>query len=492
MHGNSKYDGDQSKDVVLSSQHKLTKVSQSETQTDSHAHKSKSVKTFQQKTELCTHQRKCELKKNHAEVKTYQQKTKSITQRKCELGNNQTVPAKPIKKAGFYFPTYVFWNRKYKKRLNNLKPKDVVLANLPCDTSISVTKTSRKLQENVSTFNANDHETSKSPASVALQDVEDIEAVESTDGLLVVDDHPPFPDTSSKISLDRPQTLFQAPVQMNFEYKGFAAAVTTPSEFYIILEDLLLIVDTVSAILENLPEVLVPLPEVDFAPGASCLVKSAEKKKWCRAEIVQCDSTSVLINLVDYGQYSVLSLHDVCQLKKLPEELGRLPKVTYHCLLRGVKPNGQDWSDDAIVFFQNCMCHGNLQIRFRQPVSETQWEVDIITGKQNLARELVDADHAMYIDNMLGIRFQQEQGANRESKQQDISSTVNALSMITEHTCKVTCSQQIFSNESMFDQKSSQDSVVEQDTSYPLNSSDRLGPVERAMLSPPSGIKQCE
>uniref|UniRef100_A0A673MU85 Cation-independent mannose-6-phosphate receptor-like n=1 Tax=Sinocyclocheilus rhinocerous TaxID=307959 RepID=A0A673MU85_9TELE len=60
---------------------------------------------------------------------------------------------------------------------------------------------------------------------------------------------------SSKSSLDRPQTLFQAPVQMNFEYKGFAAAVTTPSEFYVILEDLLLIVDTVSAILENLPEV---------------------------------------------------------------------------------------------------------------------------------------------------------------------------------------------------------------------------------------------
>ncbi|KAK7133864.1 hypothetical protein R3I94_015655 [Phoxinus phoxinus] len=491
MHGNSKYDGDQSKDVVLSSQDKLPKVSQIETQTDSHTDKAKSVQTFQQKTELCTQQSKCELKKNHAEVRTYQQKKKSNTQRKCELENNQTVPTKPIKKAGVYFPMCVFWNRKYKKRQNNLKPKDVVLAKLPCDTSISVTKTSRKLQENVSTFNANDHETSKSPDSVALRDVEDIETVESTDELLVVDDRPPFPDTS-KISLDRPQTLFQAPVQMNFEYKGFAAAVTTPSEFYIILEDLLLIVDTVSAILENIPEVLVALPEVDFVPGASCLVKSAEKKKWCRAEIVQCDSTSVLINLVDYGLYSVLSLHGVCQLKKLPEELGRLPKVTYHCLLRGVKPNGQDWSDDAIVFFQNCMCHGNLQIRFRQPVSETQWEVDIVTGKRNLAKELVDADHAMYIDNMLGIRFQQEQGAIRESKQQDISSTVNGLSTITEHTCKAACSQQIFSNESMLDQKSSQDSVVEQDASHPLHSSgDHLGPVERAMLSPPSGIKQC-
>ncbi|KAG1963414.1 tudor domain-containing protein 15 isoform X2 [Pimephales promelas] len=474
-HGNSKYDGDQSKDVVMPSQEILPEVSQSENQTDSQTHKSnhKSVKTVQ--TELCTQQRECELKKTHS--RTYQQKTKSNTQRKCEFRNtqrkcefrnNQTFSKKPIKKAGFNFLTYVFWNRKYKRRQNNLKPKDVVLAKLPCDTSISATKTSRKLQENVSTFNADDHETSKSTDSVALQDVEDIEAVESTD------DPPPFPDTSSKISLDRPPTLLQAPVQMNFGYKGFAAAVTTPSEFYIFLEDLLLIAETVSAILENLPEVLVPLPEVDLVPGASCLVKSAGKKKWCRAEIVQCNPTSVLINLVDYGQYSVVSQHDVCQLKRLPEELGRLPKVTYHCLLGGVKPNGPDWSDDAIVFFQNCMCQGNLQIRFRQPVSETQWEVDIISGKQNLAKELVDADHAMYIDHMLGIRFEQEQGANRESKQQDISTTVDVLSMMTEHTCK-------------FDQMSSQD-VVEQDTSHPLNSSgDHLGPVERAMLSPTSG-----
>uniref|UniRef100_A0A8C1VQ01 Si:dkeyp-93d12.1 n=1 Tax=Cyprinus carpio TaxID=7962 RepID=A0A8C1VQ01_CYPCA len=306
---------------------------------------------------------------------------------------------------------------------------------------------------------------------------------------LVVDDHPRFPDTSSKSSLDRPQTLFQAPVQINFEYKGFAAAVTTPSEFYVILEDLLLIVDTVSVILENLPKKLPPLPEVHFVPGASCLVKSVEKKKWCRAEIVQCDFTSVLMNLVDYGQYVVLSRQDFGQLKKLPEELSRLPKVTYHCLLRGVKPKGQDWSDEAIIFFQNCMCHSNLQIRFRQRVFETQWEVDVVTGKRNLAKELVDADHAMYIDNMLGIRFQQELGPNREPKQ-DFTSSVNVLSMITELTSKAECSQPLFSKESMFDQKSSQESVGEQNA-HPLNRSEDLGPVERATLST-SVIKQCE
>ncbi|KTG34228.1 hypothetical protein cypCar_00013024 [Cyprinus carpio] len=436
--GESKYDGDQSKDVDLTSQDKFPKAFQSNNQTDSYIHKDEAVNTFQQKAKPNTQQPK------------------------CEFENNQTVATKQIKKAVAFLPK----RKRTRKRKVNFQ--------LPCATRISVTKNTSMLLKNVSPHNANDLETSKSTVSVALQDVKDNESVKSPDKSL---DHPRFQDMSSKSSFDRPQTLFQAPVQMNFGYKGFAAAVTTPSEFYVILEDLLLIVDTVSAILENLPEVLAPLPEVHFVPGASCLVKSAEKKKWCRAEIVQCDSTTMLMNLVDYGQYVVQSQQDVDQLKKLPDELSRLPKVTYHCLLRGVKPKGQDWSDEAIVFFQNCMCHSNLQICFRQHVSETQWEVDVVTGKQNLAKELVDADHAMFMDNMLGIRFQHEQ---------DISSSVNVLSTTTEHTSKAECSQPLFSK----DQKSSQDSVVEQNT-YPMNSNEDLGPVERATLGT-SGIKQCE
>uniref|UniRef100_A0A8C2IN73 Si:dkeyp-93d12.1 n=2 Tax=Cyprinus carpio TaxID=7962 RepID=A0A8C2IN73_CYPCA len=448
--GKSKYDGDQSKDVDLTSQDKFPKAFQSNNQTDSYIHKDEAVNTFQQKAKPNTQQPK------------------------CEFENNQTVATKQIKKAVAFLPK----RKRTRKRKVNFQ--------LPCATRISVTKNTSMLLKNVSPHNANDLETSKSTVSIALQDVKDNESVKSPDKSL---DHPRFQDMSSKSSFDRPQTLFQAPVQMNFGYKGFAAAVTTPSEFYVILEDLLLIVDTVSVILENLPKKLAPLPEVHFVPGASCLVKSVEKKKWCRAEIVQCDFTSVLMNLVDYGQYVVLSRQDFGQLKKLPEELSRLPKVTYHCLLRGVKPKGQDWSDEAIIFFQNCMCHSNLQIRFRQRVFETQWEVDVVTGKRNLAKELVDADHAMYIDNMLGIRFQQELGPNREPKQ-DFTSSVNVLSMITELTSKAECSQPLFSKESMFDQKSSQESVGEQNA-HPLNRSEDLGPVERATLST-SVIKQCE
>ncbi len=190
------------------------------------------------------------------------------------------------------------------------------------------------------------------------------------------------------------------------------------------------------------------------------------------------------MNLVDYGQYVVLSRQDVDQLKELPEELRDYLKSTYHCLLRGVKPKARTGLRMP-SFLPELYVSSKPSDTFRQHVSDTQWEVDIVTEKRNLAKELVDADHAMYIDNMLGIRFQQELGPNRVSKQ-DVSSSVNVLSMTTAHTSKDECSQPLSSK----DQKSSQDSVGEQKT-YPKNSSEDLRPIERATLST-SGIKQCE
>uniref|UniRef100_A0AAR2JQ13 Tudor domain-containing protein n=1 Tax=Pygocentrus nattereri TaxID=42514 RepID=A0AAR2JQ13_PYGNA len=246
----------------------------------------------------------------------------------------------------------------------------------------------------------------KVPESVGM----DEQDVGVKDGLPVLD-KPTLVDTCPEdlmANKDQTEQLFLAPVKVDFEYSGFAAAVTTPGEFYIILEDLLLTMNAVSDILENLPEVLSSLPESNLISGTGCLVRSGEKNKWCRAEIVQCNDVSVIINLVDYGHYSHFSHQDVNKLKRLPVELARLPKITYPCSLRGIKPAVENqWSDHAVIFFQECLCQKNLHIYFRQYVSEAQWEVDVITGGKNIAKELVDAGHACYIDSVLGIRFQQ-------------------------------------------------------------------------------------
>uniref|UniRef100_A0A4W5NGF8 Tudor domain containing 15 n=1 Tax=Hucho hucho TaxID=62062 RepID=A0A4W5NGF8_9TELE len=205
--------------------------------------------------------------------------------------------------------------------------------------------------------------------------------------------------TEKKSNLDNsPQRLFLAPVNMDLGYSGFAAAVTTPSEFNIVLEDLLLIMNTVSTILEDLPKELLPLHEEHVIPGSCCLVRSDSKNKWCRAEIVHSDRAVVVINLVDYGHCVDMPYKDWSELRRLPDQLTRLPKVTYPCTLRGVKSVEWQWTDEAVVFFQECICKKNLQIYFRQNISEAHWEVDIVADGVHVAKDLVDAGHAEYID----------------------------------------------------------------------------------------------
>uniref|UniRef100_A0A3Q3IIP8 Tudor domain-containing protein n=1 Tax=Monopterus albus TaxID=43700 RepID=A0A3Q3IIP8_MONAL len=184
----------------------------------------------------------------------------------------------------------------------------------------------------------------------------------------------PNTDTSSL------QQLPFAPVDTDKAYFGFAAAVTTPFEFCVVLEDLLLIMTKVSMMLDDLPGQVSPLPEAHLIPGACCLLKSDSKNKWCRAEIVNADAT-VVVNLVDYGHCECLSYKDRSKLKRLPEELMNLPKSLYQ---------------------------KNLQILFREFVSNIHWKVDILAAGVYVAKELVDAGHASYVDAMLGLRFQEQ------------------------------------------------------------------------------------
>ncbi|KAG5277432.1 hypothetical protein AALO_G00117550 [Alosa alosa] len=225
---------------------------------------------------------------------------------------------------------------------------------------------------------------------------------------------------------NQPRELFMDPVTIGQEYSGFVAAVTNPGEFYIALEDQdhNVITTAVSDALESLPDLLSTLPDAHLIPGAACLIRHKDTKKWCRAEILHVDGASVVMNLVDYGVCTHILQEHRGKLKILPAELARLPKVIYPCLLRGIKPadDGQ-WSDCAVIFFQEFICHRNLKIFFRQCISEMQWEVDILMDGVCLAKALVDADHALYIDLMLGLRFEQEHSQNlRSSPERQVTS----------------------------------------------------------------------
>ncbi|XP_034018352.1 tudor domain-containing protein 15 [Thalassophryne amazonica] len=214
--------------------------------------------------------------------------------------------------------------------------------------------------------------------------------------------------TSGASTLDQsPQRLFFAPVHVDLAYCGFAGAVRTPFEFCVVLEDLLVRIKKVSVLLNDLPEELPPLSKEELIPGSCCLLKS-ENKKWCRAEIIRTD-TMVELNLVDYGHSVCIQYKDYKQLKRLPEELMGLPKVVYPCRLRGVKPDGlhKQWTEDALVFFRQHL-YSDIQIFFREFVSNTHWEVDILADGIHVAKEMVDAGHAKYADVLLGLRFQKQ------------------------------------------------------------------------------------
>ncbi|XP_074471982.1 tudor domain-containing protein 15 [Sebastes fasciatus] len=219
----------------------------------------------------------------------------------------------------------------------------------------------------------------------------------------------PNKKAEGELDTSPPQQLVFAPIDIGKAYSGFASAVTTPFEFCVVLEDLLIVMNKVSIMLDDLPGQMSPLPEAHLVPGTCCLLNSDTKNKWCRAEIVHADTTAVL-NLVDYGHCECIPYEDCSKLKRLPEDITDLPKVTYPCILRGVKPVGVDgqWTDGAGVFFQQCLYQKNLQIFFREFVSNTHWKVDILADGVHVAKELVDAGHANYIDIMLGLRFQEQ------------------------------------------------------------------------------------
>ncbi|XP_061785614.2 tudor domain-containing protein 15 isoform X1 [Nerophis lumbriciformis] len=209
------------------------------------------------------------------------------------------------------------------------------------------------------------------------------------------------PDTST------PQTIAFAPVSLDKEYSGFATAVTTPSDFWVVLEDSLPLMNQVALMLEDLSEGLPLLPKHSLAPGASCLFQSdLNNNKWCIAEIVQVD-TSVVLNLVDYGLSVRVPYEDCASLRTLPEELMNLPKRVYPCCLRAVRPVGEDrqWSQEGSVHFQKCLDH-SFQVVFREGLSNSRWTVDIVMDGVHVAKRLVDAGHAKYTDALLGLRFQ--------------------------------------------------------------------------------------
>lgn len=197
-----------------------------------------------------------------------------------------------------------------------------------------------------------------------------------------------------------PQLLPTFPVETNRAYVGVAAALTTPSDFSVALEALLLSMVEVSLLLEELVEETPPLPEL--LPGSCCLFQSEQQQKWCRTQVVSVDA-AVVLDLVDYGYQECVPLQHLSKLRILPEELSTFPKLSLSCSLRGVGPAGGQWSEEASASFRELLCQKNLQIFFRERLSSSCWRVDVLADGVHAAAELVNAGFAVYHQNQVSL-----------------------------------------------------------------------------------------
>ncbi|XP_067841369.1 tudor domain-containing protein 15 [Heptranchias perlo] len=219
--------------------------------------------------------------------------------------------------------------------------------------------------------------------------IADKQCLESSETLLSVD--------NSMICLSL-NSILCCPIQTRTEYTGFATSVIDPSEFCIQLEDSFETMETLSSLLAKLPENLHALSRDLLNPGVSCLIKCATDEQWSRVEIYVVSQQFVLVRAVDYGHYIFIPSSDLSRLRALPKELAEVPRLTNPCSLSGVVPStGQNWTDEAIIFFQKSLNKQNLTVFFRQPIADLLWEVDLVISNKSVAEDLVSAGHAAFL-----------------------------------------------------------------------------------------------
>ncbi|KAM8846115.1 tudor domain-containing protein 15 [Synchiropus picturatus] len=204
-----------------------------------------------------------------------------------------------------------------------------------------------------------------------------------------------------------PQHLSLAPVAVDAPLRAAVSACHLPSDFSLLPEASLPLLATVSSATQGFCGDSPPLPEAQLRPGACCMFESDSKGKWCRAQIAHVGQDHLLLDLLDYGHRERLPCLHLRRLRRLPTGLLDLPRATYPCALRGVRPAGPGaaWSEDALALFQRLLRGPDLQLLVREWAAEARrLTVDAVVGGVQVARQLVLAGHARHTDPLLQLR----------------------------------------------------------------------------------------
>uniref|UniRef100_A0A3Q4HSF7 Tudor domain containing 6 n=1 Tax=Neolamprologus brichardi TaxID=32507 RepID=A0A3Q4HSF7_NEOBR len=135
--------------------------------------------------------------------------------------------------------------------------------------------------------------------------------------------------------------------------------VTNPSEFYIQTQNytkqLNELMDTIYHLYkDSLNKGSVRIPTV----GLYCAVKAADGDFY-RATVTEVGETQVEVFFVDYGNTEVV---DRRNLRILPAEFKKLPRLALKCTLAGVRPKDGRWSQSASAFFRKAVTDKELKV----------------------------------------------------------------------------------------------------------------------------------
>lgn len=103
-------------------------------------------------------------------------------------------------------------------------------------------------------------------------------------------------------------------------------------------------------------------PSLKDAPevGSICCAKFSADNEWYRGEIIEkYDDASCMILFIDYGNAERVELN---QIKELKPEFLTLKKQAIKCSLHGVKAVDGDWSEEAVVEFEDICADKILEV----------------------------------------------------------------------------------------------------------------------------------
>ncbi|XP_061478675.1 tudor domain-containing protein 15 [Rhineura floridana] len=197
----------------------------------------------------------------------------------------------------------------------------------------------------------------------------------------------------------KPNSVPWGPFQNDRYYPGFVTSVTDPSNFCIQLEGSFKALKTLFKLLSDLPENLPAMPQELVVPGASCLIKIGSSEKWNRVEVSEVSKLSNLLTVtfIDDGLSAPIPISDLHKLKVIPEELAKLPRLTYPCSLYGVSPaDGEYWSDKAKLQIQEFLGRKGLTFQLKRYHCGLKLEAIVFCEKNNAADLLVTSGYAVY------------------------------------------------------------------------------------------------